>query len=388
LTGKDFNQYVKLETYSAILLFAAAILALIVDNSGWSHYYHTLLYDKRSLDFGSWHLGRHSISLWVSDGLMTLFFLLVGLEMKREMCVGELKSMSQIMLPIIAALGGMILPVVFFFIFNSSHPQHIRACAIPIATDIAFSLGVLALLGKRIPPALKVFLTALAIFDDMGAVIVIAVFYTTGISQVFLLLSFVLCVILWLLNRNKIVILWPYLFVGVLLWFCVLKSGVHPTLAGIATAFAIPIKGKTRAMSPLKKLEHKLHLWVTFGVLPIFAFVNAGVSLIDLTMKQLLNPLSMGIASGLFFGKQLGVFLFSLLFIKLKLAHLPKGVNYRQLYGVGMLAGMGFTMSLFIGNLAFDTSTFEPKIRLGVLLGSLLSGVFGYLLLRFSSKKI
>jgi Na+:H+ antiporter, NhaA family len=387
LAGKDFNEYVKLETYSAVLLFVAAILALIIDNTSLSQYYDKILYSKHSLDFGAWHLGKHSILLWVNDGLMTLFFLLVGLEMKREMSVGELRSVSQIMLPIVAALGGMFIPVLIFFMFIHSGPE-LNGWAIPIATDIAFSLGVLSLLGKRIPPSLKVFLTALAIFDDMGAVIVIAIFHTHNISQLFLFLSLLLCIVLWVLNRNRVYSLWPYLLVGLLLWVFVLKSGIHPTLAGIAVAFSIPLRCKGEKISPLKKLESNLHLWVAFGVLPLFAFVNAGVSFIGLTWSQFFNSLSLGIAAGLFLGKQIGITGFSYLFVKLKFAKLPQNVSFLQLYGVSLLAGMGFTMSLFIGNLAFDESLmFEPNVRIGVLLGSLLSGLAGYLVLLFSAKK-
>ena len=389
MSGKDFDHYVKLETYSAILLVIAAVAALVVSNTGLYHYYHDILHGKYSLDFGSLHLGMHSVLHWINDGLMTLFFLLVGLEMKREMLVGALKTKAKMMLPIVAAIGGMVVPALVFVGMNWSHPEHMNGWAIPIATDIAFSLGILSLIGSRVPSSLKVFLTALAIFDDLGAVIVIAAFYTQNIHQIFLLFSLMLCVVLWLLNRGNVDQIWVYLVVGFILWLCVLESGIHPTLAGIAVAFAVPIKGSKKPnRSPLKILEKKLHLWVTFGVLPIFAFANAGVHFSDLSWSDLVSPLTLGITVGLFFGKQIGIFGLSYCAIKYGIAKRPTGMTNLHLYGLSLLAGMGFTMSLFIGGLAFgDNNLFEPNIRTGVLMGSFASAVFGYLILRFGKSQ-
>jgi Na+:H+ antiporter, NhaA family len=385
LSGKDFDHYVKLETYSAILLVVSALAALVVSNTGFYHYYHDILHGKHALNFGSLDLGKHSVLHFINDGLMALFFLLVGLEMKREMISGELKTRAKMMLPVVAAVGGMVVPALIFIVMNLSHPEHMSGWAIPVATDIAFSLGILSLIGSRVPSSLKVFLTALAIFDDLGAVIIIAVYYTQHIHQIFLLFSLMLCVVLWLINRSNVDQIWVYLLIGFLLWFCILLSGVHPTLAGIAVAFAVPMRGaKKTNRSPLKILEKKLHLWVTFGVLPLFAFANAGVHFSDLTWADVLSPLTMGIAVGLFVGKQLGIFGFSFAAIKCGLARRPAGMTNRHLYGLSLLAGMGFTMSLFIGSLAFgDSDSFGPSIRTGVLIGSFASAVLGYLILRF-----
>jgi Na+:H+ antiporter, NhaA family len=388
-TGKDFDDYVHLESYSAILLLVSALIALVLNNTHWRVYYEQLLYSNVNVDIGFIHFHAHTIWSWINDGLMAFFFLLVGLEMKREMCEGELKAISQVMLPLIGAIGGMVIPAAVFLCVNLSHPVNLDGWAIPVATDIAFSLGILALLGSRMPTSLKVFLTALAIFDDMGAVLIIAIFHTHDIKQIFLLLSLLVYMVMWIVNRLDVDKVWVYLLLGAVLWVCVFQSGIHPTLAGIATAFVVPLKSNKKLNhSPLKTLEHNLHLWVAFGVLPIFAFANAGVSFSGLSWGQLLNPLTLGIALGLFLGKQIGVMGASYLTIRLGLAKRPKGMSNMNLYGLSLLAGMGFTMSLFIGSLAFTDplKELEPQIRIGVLAGSFLSGVIGYLVLLYSNK--
>ena len=277
-TGKDFDEYVHLESYAAILLLISALIALVINNTPWHSSYVQILKSDVIVNIGFIHFNAHSIWYWINDGLMALFFLLVGLEMKREMCVGELKAISQVMLPLVGAIGGMLVPAVVFAV-NASHPVYLDGWAIPVATDIAFSLGILALLGSRLPPSLKVFLTALAIFDDMGAVLIIAIFHTQDIKQIFLLLSLLVYLVMWVVNRSGVDKIWVYLLLGAVLWVCVFQSGIHPTLAGIATAFVIPLRSNKKTdYSPLKTLESNLHLWVAFGVLPIFAFANAGVS--------------------------------------------------------------------------------------------------------------
>ncbi len=389
-TGKDFDEYVHLESYAAILLLISALIALVINNTPWHSSYVHLLKSDVIVNIGSIHFNAHSIWYWINDGLMALFFLLVGLEMKREMCVGELKAISQVMLPLVGAIGGMVIPAAVFFAVNASHPVYLDGWAIPVATDIAFSLGILALLGSRLPTSLKVFLTALAIFDDMGAVLIIAIFHTQDIKQIFLLLSLVVYLVMWIVNRSGVDKIWVFLLLGVVLWVCVFQSGIHPTLAGIATAFVVPLRSNKKTdYSPLKTLESNLHLWVAFGVLPIFAFANAGVSFAGMTWQHLLNRLSLGIALGLFVGKQIGVWGTSYLTIRFGLAKRPSGMSNMNLYGLSLLAGMGFTMSLFIGSLAFPglSSEVERQIRIGVLSGSFLSGLLGYFILLFSNKK-
>ena len=380
---RAFREFIKLESSAGILLFCAAILALVVDNSSWHPYYEAFFSLPLSFQVGQFHLSK-PLLLWVNDGLMALFFLLVGLEIKREFLVGELRSVKRATLPAIAALGGMVMPAIVYLFFNHHDPLLSRGWAIPMATDIAFSLGVLALLGSRIPLPLKVFLTAVAIFDDLGAIIVIAVFYTEKISLVMLLIATICCLVLLLLNRMNVVRTTAYFIVGAVLWLCVLKSGVHATLAGIVVGFAIPLekRGHPR-IRPLQTIEHALHPWVAFCILPIFAFANAGVSFRGLELADLYSPMPLGIILGLFFGKQLGIWGFSMTAIKLGLAEMPRKVSSLSLYGTAALAGIGFTMSLFIATLAYgDTDpAFAPLVRFGVLVGSLLSGILGYFIL-------
>jgi NhaA family Na+:H+ antiporter len=377
--------FLKLESAGGLLLVAAAALALICSNSPLRHAYDDLLKIPVEMRFGSFALAK-PLLLWINDGLMAIFFLLVGLEVKREVIEGELSTPAQIVLPVAAGVGGMVVPALIYFIFNRGNAAALNGWAIPTATDIAFALGVLSLLGKRVPMSLKIFLTAVAIADDLGAIVIIALFYTAELSLPMLFLAAVAIAVLIALNMQKVTRIAPYVMVGVILWVFVLKSGVHATLAGVAIAFAVPLKTTdAQGTAPLHQLEHSLHPWVAFGVLPIFAFANAGVSFAGVTLTALAEPLPLGIAVGLFAGKLVGVFGASAMLIRLGLAKLPEGAGWLQLIGVAALCGVGFTMSLFIGSLAFDGPGYFTPLRLGVIAGSTLSGVAGYLLLRFAS---
>ncbi len=383
---RTLREFIKLESSGGVILFITALLALVVTNTPWRVYYESFFNTPLTLQFGIFQVSK-PLLLWINDGLMTVFFLLVGLEIKREMFEGELNSFAKAALPAIAALGGMLIPAVIYVALNWGNSAALRGWAIPTATDIAFSLGILSLLRTRIPVAMKIFLMALAIFDDIGAIIVIAIFYTKHIYFILLLLGVGLIVVLFILNRLKVMSIIPYALVGIALWLCALKSGVHATLSGIVLAFAIPIRDSRKLdVSPLRNLEHKLHPWVAFGVLPLFAFANAGVSFAGIRFDELFSPVTLGIALGLFVGKQIGIGLASWLGIKLHIARMPHGGNWRGIYGISLVAGVGFTMSLFIGTLAFGSvgDTYPAMVRLGVLVGSFLSGILGYLVLRFA----
>ncbi len=384
--GRIIYRFIHLEASAGIALFLTAMLALVIDNSPLSIYYHQFFSTIMTVQFGAYALSK-PVLLWINDGFMTIFFLLVGLEIKRELFEGELNSFSKAMLPAMAAIGGMVLPALIYVGFNWGNVEALRGWAIPTATDIAFSLGILSLLGKRIPSSLKIFLMALAIFDDIGAIIIIAVFYSHDISVLSLYLAIVLMGLLLLLNRMRVTSYLPYFFVGIILWVCVLKSGVHATLSGIVLAFAIPLRDRVKPnYLPAAELIQSLHPWVAFLILPLFAFANAGVSFEGLSWQHFVGPISLGIGLGLLIGKQIGIWGFSLLAIKSKLAKMPTGVSSLGIYGVALLGGVGFTMSLFIGTLAFefgkDVSLHAAMVRTGVIAGSLLSGIFGYLLLR------
>ena len=379
------REFLRLEAAAGIILVFSAGLALVMANTVLAPFYQVFLDVPVAVQVGALKLAK-PLLLWVNDGLMAIFFFLVGLEIKREVLQGELSSWSQASLPGFAALGGMAVPALVYILINLGDAETLRGWAIPAATDIAFALGVLALLGSRVPAALKIFLLALAIMDDLGAIVIIALFYTTGLSLTSLGLAAVGIIILALLNLFKVTRLAAYVIVGIAVWVCVLKSGVHATLAGVAVAFFIPLRAETETgESLLEQLEHKLHPWVAFAILPFFAFANAGVSLEGLTLGSLLAPVPLGIALGLFIGKQLGVFGFAYGAVRLGLARLPQGVTWQQVYGVACLTGIGFTMSLFIGTLAFEDLEHATGVRLGVLLGSLLSAVSGYILLRLTS---
>lgn len=376
------QNFLRLETASGIILMLAALLALIASNTILSPYYDALLSTPMQVRVGPLEIAK-PLLLWINDGLMAIFFFLVGLEIKREVVQGELSDFDKAALPLFAAVGGMAAPALIYAGINLESPETINGWAIPAATDIAFALGILMLAGSRTPVSLKVFLLAVAIIDDLGAIVIIALFYTADLSVEALAIGCAGLIALVSLNRAGVVRIAPYVLVGAFVWVCVLKSGVHATLAGVVTALAIPLRGSSAdAPSPLEQTEHKLHPWVAFMVLPTFAFANAGVSFEGITPAGLLEPIPLGIALGLLVGKPLGILALSYFAVRTGIAGLPQGVDWRQLAGVGCLAGVGFTMSLFIGGLAFDTSQELNAVRLGVLAGSLLSGTLGFLILR------
>ncbi len=380
---KMLKEFLRLESSGGILLMASAAAALLIVNSPLAVYYDKLLSTYLTVELAGYGVDK-PLLLWINDGLMALFFLLVGLEIKREILEGQLSSRAQASLPAIAAVGGMVVPALIYFLINRADPVAARGWAIPAATDIAFALGVISLLGKRVPESLKICLVALAIIDDLAAIVIIALFYTAEVQGFYLLMAAVSLVTLVVLNKRGVPGLAPYMLVGLALWFFVLKSGVHATLAGVATALAIPLKTGGSG-SPLKKLEHGLHPWVAFGILPVFAFANSGVPLSGISPASLLQPVTAGVTAGLFIGKQLGVMGITAVAVALGLCSLPAGVNWRQFYGMALLTGIGFTMSLFIGNLAFETADHAGYVRIGVIFGSLFSGLLGYVVLRLSS---
>lgn len=376
------REFFKLEAAGGICLFFAAMVAIILDNSPLSPIYDSLLTIPVAVQFGALEIAK-PLLLWINDGLMAVFFFLVGLEIKREALEGQLSSVNQIALPGVAAIGGMAAPAAIYAYFNWSNPVDINGWAIPAATDIAFALGILMLLGSRVPLAIKVFLTAVAIIDDLGAIVIIAVFYTDNLSITSLGFAVGGLVVCAILNLRGVTRTAPYILIGIIVWVAVLKSGVHATLAGVLLALSIPLRATdSEGHSPLRHLEHILHPWVAFLVLPAFAFANAGVNFAGMTFGSLLEPLPLGIALGLFVGKQIGVFGAAFLMIKTGLARMPEGVNWGMMYGVSLLCGIGFTMSLFVGGLAFDDASHATAVRLGVLAGSLLSGTVGYLVLK------
>jgi Na+:H+ antiporter, NhaA family len=376
------REFLRLESAGGIVLVIAAVLAVIANNSPLGSWYDALLDTPVSLRVGTLALDK-PLLLWINDGLMAVFFLLVGLEIKREVLDGELSRPGQILLPAAAAVAGMLAPASIFAAFNYGDPAALAGWAIPSATDIAFSLGVLSLLGTRVPLSLKVLLTAIAVLDDLGAIVVIALFYTDNLSATSLILAAVALAGLGILNRAGVTRIAPYVIVGVALWVCVLKSGVHATLAGVALGLAIPLRTTDEeGHSPLRHLEHVLHPWVAFGILPIFAFANAGISFAGIGLERLLAPVPLGIALGLFIGKQLGIFGAIYALARLRLADLPDGATWPMIYGMALLCGIGFTMSLFIGILAYDGAARAADVRLGVIVGSLLSALIGYVVLR------
>ncbi len=380
------EEFIKKESSSGILLIFVTILALALKNSMFSEYYAAFLSTPVEVRFADLHIAK-PLLLWINDGLMAIFFLLIGLEVKREFLEGHLSTTSQATLPIIAAAGGMIVPACFYIYINYGDATAMRGWAIPTATDIAFALGVLALLGKRVPLSLKIFLMALAIIDDLGAIVIIALFYTVELSTLSITVAATSLTILIIMNRMGVAKKAAYIIVGVILWISVLKSGVHATLAGVALAFTIPLQctrkdnGKTYSMS--KDMEHDLHYWVAFFILPLFAFVNAGVDLRNVSLDQMTTGVPLGIMAGLFLGKQIGVFGFSWAAIKLGLAKMPDQSTWLQLYGVSILTGIGFTMSLFVDSLAFtDSNLYQQADKLAVLVASFAAGIAGYLVLR------
>jgi NhaA family Na+:H+ antiporter len=383
---KPFKWFFKLEASSGLILVFSAIVALIISNSELSSLYFNILAKYLFVGINNFGL-KLTVIHWINDVLMAVFFFFVTLEIKREFIQGELSNTKQALLPIIAAVGGMLIPALFYIFINYDDSETLNGWAIPSATDIAFSLGVLSLLGSRVPLSLKVFLTALAIIDDLGAIVIIALFYSGDLSFKYLSLMLLAFIILLILNKYNIKKFLPYLVVGLFLWEFTHQSGIHATIAGVLLACTIPHRKKDKDFSLLIKLEHAISPYVAFGIMPLFAFANAGVSLEGLTFGSLLNKVPLGIVLGLFVGKQLGVFVFSYISIKLKIAQMPNNSNWLNLYGVGILTGIGFTMSLFVGNLAFvENMQYMDGVKIGVLSGSLLSTIFGYLLLLIFSK--
>ena len=382
-----FKWFFKLEAASGLVLLISAVIALIISNSDYSTLYFETLETYLFVGINNFGI-KMSVLHWINDALMAAFFLFVTLEIKREFLQGELSNRKQALLPIIAAIGGMLVPALIYIYINFQNTVTLSGWAIPSATDIAFSLGVLSLLGSRVPLSLKVFLTALAIIDDLGAIVIIAFFYSGDLSIIYLTLLLLTFIALLVLNKLNVKKFLPYLILGLTLWFFTHESGIHATISGVLLATVIPHRKKEKDFSLLTKVEHKISPYVAFGIMPLFALANAGVSLNGVNLNSLLSPVPLGILLGLFVGKQIGVFLFSIVSIKLKIAQMPNNSNWVSFYGVGILTGIGFTMSLFIGNLAFaDSTQYMDGVKIGVLAGSLLSTLVGYFLLLMTTKK-
>ena len=382
-----FRWFFKLEAAGGLMLLIAAVIALVISNSNLSEDYFNLLNTHLLLGIESFGLNL-SVIHWINDVLMAVFFFVVTLEIKREFILGELSNPKQALLPIIGAIGGMAIPAIIYVIINLETGNTLKGWAIPSATDIAFSIGVLSLLGSRVPISLKVFLTALAIIDDLGAIIIIAFFYSTQLHFAYLLMMLVSFLVLIILNKFGVKKFTPYLLVGLFLWYFTHESGIHSTISGVLLATTIPHKNHEKDFSLLLKIEHILSPYVAFGIMPLFALANAGVSLNGFSINTLMYPVPLGIMCGLFFGKQIGVFLFSFLSVKLKIAEMPSNSNWIKFYGVGILTGIGFTMSLFVGNLAFSNDIqYIDGVKIGVLAGSLMSTLMGYFLLLIATRK-
>ena len=386
---QPLTRFLRLEAAGGLVLMASAVLALIVANTGLAVHYAALLDTPLKVGFGDFGVAK-PLLLWINDGLMAVFFFLVGKELKREVLEGHLSSLRQAALPAFAAAGGMLVPADIYVAFNWTDSVAMKGWAIPTATDIAFALGVLSLLGRRVSVGLKVLLLSIAIFDDLGAIVVIALFYTADISALSLAVAASLTLVLATLNRTGVTRPAAYILVGLALWAAVLKSGVHATLAGVVVALFIPLSASDRSdskttESPLRQLEHTLHPWVAFGILPVFAFANAGVSIVGLSIGETVHPVPLGIVAGLFVGKQIGVLVLCWIATRLRIASLPEGVGWWQLYGISLLCGIGFAMSLFIASLAFEqgSTVYLGLERLGILIGSVISGLLGYIVLRY-----
>ncbi len=387
IISKPFKWFFKLEAASGLVLLFAAVIALVVSNSNLADLYFSTLNKYLFLGINEFGL-KLSVIHWINDALMAIFFFFVTLEIKREFLQGELSNIKQALLPIIGAVGGMLVPALFYIFINFGDSETMNGWAIPSATDIAFSLGVLSLLGKRVPLSLKVFLTALAIIDDLGAIVIIALFYSGDLSIKYLSLMLLAFILLLVINKFNVKRFLPYLIIGIFLWDFTHNSGIHATIAGVLLAMTIPHRKKEKDFSLLIKIEHAISPYVAFGIMPLFAFANAGVSLEGLSFASLLNKVPLGILLGLFVGKQLGVFVFSYVSIKMKIAQMPNNSNWFNFYGVGVLTGIGFTMSLFVGNLAFvENMQYMDGVKIGVLTGSLLSTLFGYFLILLTPNK-
>ena len=385
--SKPFKWFFQLEAASGLVLLIAAIIALIISNSSFNELYFNTLEQYLFIGINNFGL-KLSVHHWINDLLMAIFFFFVTLEIKREFIQGELSNLKKALLPIIGAVGGMLIPALFYVAINFENTETLNGWAIPSATDIAFSLGILSLLGSRVPISLKIFLTALAIIDDLGAILIIAFFYSGDLSISYLSLILISYIFLLILNKFGIKKFFPYLLIGSFMWFFTYKSGIHATIAGVLLASTIPHRLKEKDFSLLIKLEHAISPYVAFMIMPIFAFANAGVSLEGLSLSSLLLPVPLGILLGLFIGKQLGVMIFCFIAVKLGAAQMPDNSNWLSLYGVSVLTGIGFTMSLFVGNLAFvENIQYIDGVKIGVLTGSLMSTIFGYLILLMTSKK-
>ena len=385
--SKPFKWFFQLEAASGLILLIAAIIALVVSNSIFSALYFSTLEQYVFIGINEFGL-KLSLHHWINDLLMAIFFFFVTLEIKREFIQGELSNLKKAMLPIIAAVGGMVVPALFYIAINFENSETLNGWAIPSATDIAFSLGILSLLGSRVPISLKIFLTALAIIDDLGAILIIAFFYSGELSISYLSLILISYIFLLILNKLGVKKFLPYLLVGIFMWFFTYKSGIHATIAGVLLASTIPHRVKNKDFSLLIKIEHLISPYVAFMIMPLFAFANAGVSLEGLSLSSLMMPVPLGIVLGLFVGKQLGVMLFSFFAVKFGVAQMPDNSNWFSLYGVSILTGIGFTMSLFVGNLAFiESAQYIDGVKIGVLAGSLLSTIFGYFALSIATKK-
>ena len=381
----SIRDFLKLETTSGIILVGAAVLAMIVANSPLAPYYGLLIDLPVEIRVGNFEIAK-PLLLWINDGLMAIFFFLIGLELKREVLVGQLSSPKEVVLPALGAIGGMLVPAAIYIALTQGDELALQGWAIPAATDIAFALAILAMLGNRVPISLKIFLVSIAIFDDVAAIAIIALFYTSDLSVWALTTAAVCLLLLWLLNRRGVLEVTSYALIGIVMWVAVLKSGVHATLAGVLLAVFIPLRDPKKGRSPLHELEHDLHTAVAFGVLPIFAFANAGISLGGVSIDYLLHPVPLGIMAGLFVGKQLGVFIFCWLGVRLGVARLPSDIRWMHVYGMALLCGVGFTMSLFIASLAFEETGVNLLFdeRLGIIGGSMMSGICGYFVLRMT----
>ncbi|MCL7725096.1 Na+/H+ antiporter NhaA [Actinobacillus pleuropneumoniae] len=385
---KQIQKFLKLEAASGILLLVSALLAMIFANTDLNQLYFSFLQTEVAIKFGAFSIDK-PLLMWVNDGFMAVFFILVGMEVKRELFEGSLSSYQKAIFPAVAALGGMVVPALVYWFINQNHPEYQSGWAIPMATDIAFALGIVALLSKQVPPALKVFLLALAIIDDLGAIIVIALFFSHEMSMQALTIASIAIVILVAMNRYKVTGLINYAIIGTILWASVLKSGVHATLAGVVIGFCIPLRGKN-GEAPLHHLEHALAPWCSFAILPLFAFSNAGVSLEGMSLDKLASPLPLGVALGLIIGKPVGVFLFSYVAVLLGIAKVPEGINLKQIFAIAVLCGIGFTMSMFIAGLAFGEEDASESVlalaRLGILMGTFVAAIIGYFLLKITTK--
>lgn len=378
--------FFEFEAAGGIVLALAAIAAMIIANTPLNVWYESFIHAPVAIQIGSFEIAKDAHH-WINDGLMAIFFFLVGLELKREVLIGELSNVKQIILPAGAAIGGMIFPAIVYLIFNYNEPEYLKGWAIPAATDIAFALGILSLLGNRVPNSLKVFLVSIAIFDDIGAILIIALFYTNELSLSSIALAGLCLPFLYLLNRRNVTNVAPYLLIGLIMWVFVLKSGIHATLAGVVLALFIPMFDKTDPEhSPLEELEHSLQDIVSFAILPLFAFANSGISLKGAGIGDLFHSVPLGIAAGLFIGKQIGVMVACWLIFKLGVSKMPNGMNFQQIYGAALLCGVGFTMSLFIGGLAFAGGDYVFDERLGIIMGSIVSGIAGYIMLKVTLK--